>query len=313
MTLRIFFASDVHGSDRCFIKFINAGKFYNVDVLILGGDITGKGIVPIVAQPDGTYTSIYMDTEYILKTKEELERYESIIRFSGFYPYRTDPSEIERLNSKKELVDELFSRLMIERVKSWINIASERLKNTSIKCFISPGNDDRFVIDEVLNDSDVIVNPEEKVVNIDKNHEMITLGWANPTPWHTPRECSESELASKIESLIADVKGVENCIFNFHCPPFQSGLDLAPKLDDELRPAAAHELISVGSIAVREAILKYKPLLGLHGHIHESRGVQKLGRTICINPGSEYSEGILRGVIVVLDDKKIKNYMLVAG
>jgi len=66
-------------------------------------------------------------------------------------------------------------------------------------------------------------------------------------------------------------------------------------------------------VAVREAIEKYKPLLGLHGHIHESRGVVNIGRTLCINPGSEYGEGIIRGAIVDLAKDKVLSYQLTSG
>ena len=43
--MRLFFATDIHGSEICWKKFINAGKWYEVDTLILGGDMTGKAIV----------------------------------------------------------------------------------------------------------------------------------------------------------------------------------------------------------------------------------------------------------------------------
>ncbi len=72
-------------------------------------------------------------------------------------------------------------------------------------------------------------------------------------------------------------------------------------------------MVSVGAVAVRNAIEKYKPLLGLHGHIHESKASEHLGRTLILNPGSEYGEGILRGVLVDLDDKKIQSHLFVQG
>jgi Icc-related predicted phosphoesterase len=55
-------------------------------------------------------------------------------------------------------------------------------------------------------------------------------------------------------------------------------------------------------------------MLALHGHIHESRGEARLGRCLSLNPGSEYSDGVLRGVIVTLSKKKgIRGYQLVSG
>jgi hypothetical protein len=108
------------------------------------------------------------------------------------------------------------------------------------------------------------------------------------------------------------VKNYETSIFNFHVPPHGYSLDLCPKLDENLT-MAADEKIHAGSLGAKRAIEKFQPLLGLHGHIHESRGAQKAGRTLLINPGSEYSEGILKGVILMLDKKKVKDYVFTSG
>jgi hypothetical protein len=73
------------------------------------------------------------------------------------------------------------------------------------------------------------------------------------------------------------------------------------------------EMAQVGSTAVAEMIEKYQPLLGLHGHIHEATGKRQIGRTLCVNPGSNYTEGILNGFILTLDDKKIKGAIFTSG
>ncbi|MEM2517675.1 MAG: phosphoesterase, partial [Candidatus Bathyarchaeia archaeon] len=104
----------------------------------------------------------------------------------------------------------------------------------------------------------------------------------------------------------------KNSIFNLHCPPINTLLDIAPKLDKDLK-VSLRETIAAGSAAVRKAIEKYQPLLGLHGHIHESRGIEKIGRTLCINPGSEYTEGILRAIVVDLGKDNIKNNFFISG
>ena len=205
---------------------------------------------------------------------------------------------------------------MIEQVRRWINIAEERLKGTGIKCYITPGNDDRFDIDQAFTESDYVINPEGKVVNIDKYHEMISTGFSNKTPWNTQREVTEEKLEEIIEEMASKVENMKNCIFNFHCPPYNTIIDVAPLLDETLKPVVKGGqtiMVHVGSISVRKAIEKHQPLLGLHGHIHESRGVAKIGRTVCLNPGSEYTEGILRGVIVNLDKGKIKSYIFTSG
>jgi hypothetical protein len=299
------------------MKFLNSAKFYQAQILILGGDVTGKMIVPIVQQPDGKYAAEFLGNNQVLETKEEREALEKNIRNSGFYPYLTDPAEMEKLTSEKKLQDELFSSVMAAGVKRWVQIAEERLRGTNVKCYISPGNDDRFNIDEVLKGSSTVLYPEDQVVSIDEHHEMITTAWTNPTPWNSPRETSEEDLAKRIEQMTSKVQNMENCIFNLHCPPYDTPLDSAPELDATLKPkvkgGGGISMVHVGSVSVKQAIEKHQPLIGIHGHIHESRGFVKIGRTLCINPGSEYGEGILRGALINLDEKKVKSYLLTQG
>jgi Icc-related predicted phosphoesterase len=306
----------VHGSDVCFKKFINAASFYDVDVLILGGDITGKMIVPIIEQPNGSFEANFLGKQVILNNEEEIKQLEQKIRNAGFYPYRTNPQEVTKLKEDEKMLNELFSRLMMESVKKWIEFAESKLQKLKVKCFIMPGNDDQFIIDQILNSSKIIVNPEGKALHLDEHHEMISTGYANITPWRCPRDVSEEELAKKINNMISQVDNIKNCIFNFHCPPYGTTLDLAPKLDENLKPIVSGGgfiMEHVGSKAIRKAIEEYQPLLGLHGHIHESRGIDNIGRTICLNAGSEYIEGVLRGIIIILSDGKIKSYYPVSG
>ena len=314
--LRIFFASDVHGSEVCFRKFINAGKAYKANVLILGGDITGKMIIPVLRQEPVTYTADFSSRTWTIRNKEELENFMKMVRNSGYYPYLTSELELTELSADRNKVNKLFSELMLETVRRWVKIAEERLRGTGIGCYVTPGNDDRFIIDDALSQSDYIVNPEGKVVSIVGAYEMISTGFSNITPWKTQRELSEGELEKKIENMASNVKNMETCIFNLHCPPFDTLIDRAPQLDETLKvvtKSGEKVIIPVGSVAARNAIRKYQPLLGLHGHIHESRGVEKLGRTLCLNPGSEYNEGILRGVIINLENGAVKNYLFTSG
>jgi Icc-related predicted phosphoesterase len=313
---RFFFVTDLHGSDICFRKFLGAARFYEAQALVVGGDITGKEIVAIIEQSDGSFKATIQGRERKVTGKEELEKLEHDIADSGSYPHRTTESEMAALITDKNKLDRLFSQLMAERIKRWTELAEKNLGNSDVKCYICPGNDDKFEIDTALNASSYVVNPDQKVVQLDAKHEMISLGFSNITPWKCPRDISEDELSNKIETLVSQVKSPENCIFNFHCPPLDSGLDTAPHLDDDLRPvfkAGEVEMIPVGSKSVRDAIQRYQPLLGLHGHIHESKGFFKIGRTICLNPGSEYSEGMLRGALVNLHDRGLKNYMFTTG
>ncbi len=327
--MRILFSTDVHGSEVCFRKFLNALKIYNVEVGILLGDLCGKMINPIISQPDGTYVCNFLGQRRIMKTKEELQSLEKSIAAMGNYYFYTDLEEMEKLKAEGKTIEgrideratkislgagkieELFERLVLERLNNWVRLAEERLKGSNIQMFMAAGNDDILEMDTVLDSSTYIVNAGDKKVDV-KGHEMITLSWANPTPWDTPRECSEEELEKKIDKLVSQVADMENALFNFHVPPYDTQLDQAPKLSQDLVPST-DQIIPAGSKAVLNAIKKYQPLLGLHGHIHESRGIQKIGRTTCMNPGSEYTEAILRGVIITLEKNKVKDYMFVSG
>lgn len=315
---KIFYASDVHGSEVTFRKFVGAAKFYKADVLILGGDLTGKMITTIAKYDDGTHMADFLDVRYVLKNEKELEAFEKNVRDAGYYVYCTTAENMKLLSEDKALQDQLFSDLMVQTMERWVRIAEENIKSTKVKCFILPGNDDRYVIDDVLNKSDVVENPEGKVVWIDETHEMISLSHANVTPWNCPRDIEEDDMYRKIKAQADKVENMDNCIFNFHCPPYNSQIDLAPKLDKDFRPVMAGgqvDWIPAGSKSVRKAIEEYQPLLGLHGHIHESRGEVKIGRTTCLNAGSEYGEGILRGAIVNLDKEgsRVRSYQFVSG
>jgi Icc-related predicted phosphoesterase len=313
---KLFFVSDVHGSDRCFRKFVNAGKFYGANVLILGGDMTGKAIVPMVRMTNGAVKVREGNTDRLLRSQSEMEELKKSVSDAGDYPYVADAKEFEELAAKPELVAGLFKRLTVESLRSWINLADERLAGTGIKCYISPGNDDFFEIDEVLNSGKHVINPEGKVVMVDARHEMITLGFTNRTPWNSPREVDEDVLQKKIDAMAERVREMPNAIFNIHVPPLGTPIDQAPKLDKDMKPVVSGGdmvFASAGSSAVRHSIEKYQPLIGLHGHIHESRGMVKIGRTMCFNPGSEYASGILRGVLCELDDDAVSSYLLTSG
>lgn len=312
---RIFFTTDVHGSDRCFRKFINASKVYKADSLILGGDITGKLLVPIVERPDGKFdVSLFGKDATIVK--ERLAETRKALQDAGQYSFVTTRDELAEIHADKSREERVFNEAMVSVLTSWVGLAQERLKGTGVKCYISPGNDDKFEIDSALLDSDHVVNPENRVVELDGGFEMITLGYANPTPWKSPREVSEERLGEMIESLASKVERPETAVYNLHVPPIDTELDKAPAVSADfnyVKEGLGIKFIHAGSTAVREAIERHAPLLGLHGHIHESKGFAKLGRTLCLNPGSEYSDGILRGVLVTLERSKVGDFMLTSG
>lgn len=313
---RLFFTTDIHGSEKCFRKFVNAGEFYQADALVLGGDITGKMVIPIVDNGDGSYSCNFLGNEMLLKSREEFENTIKNIRDTGYYPYPSTKSDVAELMNDKSKVDALFEKLILESIDRWILLANKKLAGTDVRCYISPGNDDTFSIDKHLVDTGVVVNPERKVVRIDERHEMITLGYTNHTPWDSPRELDENRLEEMLEDMCSRVEEMKNCIFNLHCPPHQTTIDQAPALDSTFKPIVKSgqvQMTSAGSLAVRTVIEKYQPLAGIHGHIHESKGKTKIGRTVCFNPGSEYTEGILRGVLLDLEEGRIKSYLFTAG
>jgi len=314
--LKIFHASDVHGSEKCFRKFLNVPKVYGVDVIIMGGDITGKMLVPIVEQGDGSYKTEYMGSDLVLKSQDEVEKITKLIADAGGYPYICTVDEYDKLKNDPAYLDRIFKNQIVKRVEEWVNLAEERLKSSGVEVYIMPGNDDYPEIDEALNKSEFVINPDGKLVVIGGRYEMISTGYVNITPWKAPRDIPDEKLEEILEGLATQLKRPGDSIFSLHAPPYNTPIDLAPLLDNTLKPVlASGELVMthVGSIAVRKLIEKYQPLLGLHGHIHESKGMVKIGRTICLNAGSDYLAGNLQGAIVTLEDEKVKSYMFTIG
>jgi len=311
---KLFFATDIHGSDICWSKFLNAGKFYEADVLILGGDMTGKAIVPFIHQGGNKYRVTLLEQVYDIFTDDELKEMIKRVRSRGYYPYLTDPDEITELEKHPENVNRIFLQEVLKVVQQWMDLADKRLDGTDLRVFCSPGNDDMDEVDEIVRSSRRVLLVEGQVTQLDDHHEMIASGWSNRTPWDTHREEDEDQLAVRYEAMISKLKDPRNAVFNVHVPPYKSGLDEAPELDKDLRPVlAGQSLKPVGSTALRKAIETTQPLLGLHGHIHEGRGSMRVGKTLCINPGSMYEQGTLLGAIIKLGRNKIENYVLTTG
>lgn len=309
--LRIYFVTDIHGSNTCFRKYLNALKVYNVDVGILMGDLTGKVLIPLVEKAGGGWETTLMGHHTVAGTEAELVELKQTIEMMGYYWVHQTPEEFEAHKADPRRVDALFKQKMLERLREWMALADERLAGTGRKVYMAPGNDDHLEVDSVIEDSAAIVNCNECKVMVGE-HEMISFSWANPTPWNTPREKPDEQLEPMIERLAALVQHMPSAIFNLHVPPYGYALDLAPELTKDLVQAADRR-IHVGSQAVTRILEKHQPLLGLHGHIHESRGAQKIRRTLILNPGSEYSEGILKGVVVVLEKGKVLDYIFTSG
>jgi Icc-related predicted phosphoesterase len=314
--LRIFFASDIHASTLCFKKFLNAGKHYRADILIVGGDVTGKSLVPLVEDVRGIHRGYYMGEETELRSEAEIARYEAWVDGLGSYTLRCTPAEHAALTEDNSLREIRFREAMEARVARWMELADERLDGQPVQAFFNAGNDDIFSIDSIIDRSKRLVRPEGRVVEVGDSLTMISCGFANLTPFGCPRDVSEEVLQRRIAAMASQVPDLSMCIFNLHCPPHGTALDQAPVLDEDLKPRRSGLGVAMGpagSTSVREAIERFQPLLGLHGHIHESKGLARLGRTLCFNPGSEYHEGILRGVLVDIRGGRVDNYQFTSG
>jgi Icc-related predicted phosphoesterase len=312
--LRIFFATDIHGSDTCFRKFLAAAKVYQANVVIMGGDFAGKGLVPVLETADGSLTA-RVDGDAVTMPAGDFDELAKAINRRGFYAVRMTQAEQERLASDKAALDVLFRDEIAAQLRRWCDLATERL-DPEIRCIVTPGNDDPVEADAVLEASERVECPELLPCDLGPV-TMVSVGIVPPTPWDTERECSEEELGKHISGIVDALPEGRPLLFNLHCPPYASGLDDAPELDATLKPVVRGgrpSIIPVGSKAVRDAIKRYQPVVALHGHIHESRGAQKIGRTLCVNPGSEYSSGVLKGAVIDLaEDGTCLDFLLTTG
>jgi uncharacterized protein len=313
--LRLFYAGDVHGARVCWRKFVNAAAHYPADVLVMGGDLTGKALVPILRRADGSHVATVIGEERVAGDAVELERMQRAVNANGMYPLVVGPEEARRLAEDPAHRAEVFEAVMLEELREWVELADERLAGTGRRAYVIPGNDDPWAIDEVLA-AGASVDLCDEAVRVVGPHELLSFGYSNPTPWKTPRELPEEEIYTRLKALTERLEQPRRAIFNIHVPPRDSSLDTAYEVDEELRYVTKggrpHE-VPAGSSAVRQVIEETQPLLSLHGHIHESRGVARIGRTVAINPGSDYAGGHLHGALVHLTAERVVNHYLVSG
>jgi Icc-related predicted phosphoesterase len=285
-------------------------------VALLAGDLTGKAIVPII-DTDSRYETDLFGVRRTARGAEELAQLERDIADVGYYSFVTSTDDAHRLSTDEAGRDELLHRLMSERVQAWLDLATERLAESQVPLYLIPGNDDEFGIDDILNaPGHAPVNADGKVVELPGGLQLLACGWSNNTPWQTPREETEDALYDRLDALARQIDDPRRAVFMIHVPPHDSGLDTAPLLDENLRPTvSAGDVLRgpVGSTAVRRIIETYQPVLAIHGHIHESGGERKIGKTLCINPGSEANHGILRGYLVDIGRKGVELAQRVEG
>ncbi len=314
-SLRLYYASDIHGTEVLWRKFLHAPRVYEAPVIVMGGDVTGKAVIPLVEASGGVVTAELFGQPERAATPEERAELEHRIRSNGMYPHLMSAEEVQRVAGLS--VDEReawFAEVMLVTFDRWLALAVERLDDQSVRCFVMPGNDDPPGVDTAIERATRVEACDERIIDLGA-YSMISLGYSNITPFDSPRELEEDELYRRVEGLATQVDDVGRCIFNLHVPPYDSLLDSAPQLDAELRVVATAGqpvMIPVGSTAVRELIERFQPLVALHGHVHESRGATRIGRTLCINPGSDYHTGRISGVLVHLKNDHA-DYQFVVG
>jgi Icc-related predicted phosphoesterase len=313
--LSLYFATDVHGSEQCFRKFLNAGAAYGPDVMVLGGDMAGKAVQAIVRHDDGRYRFTFRGRGYDLEDGEELARIERLIADNGYYPWRSAPGDLDRA-TRDGTIDAILLGLMRDRLAAWLALADERLRPRGLPAFWMLGNDDPPELAPLLDAAPWGAHADDRVLDLGDGHALVSLGYSNPTPWNSYRELSEDDLGARIDALFAEVEDARRAVLNAHVPPYRSGLDEAPVLDAELTVQTAAGQVkmgAVGSTAVRDAIERHQPMASLHGHVHESAGFRRIGRTLAVNPGSDYGTGALNGALLVLDGDKVRAHQLMRG
>jgi uncharacterized protein len=300
--LRIYYASDIHGSERLWRKFLNAAKSYKAPVIVMGGDVTGKAIVPLIERPEGYEMELFGRRE-LLVGEQQLEDAEARIGANGMYPHRMDEHELARVQEMaEEQREQWFAEVMLVTFERWLDLAEQRLQGTDVRCFLMPGNDDPLGVQEAIEQAGRVEACEDRIVEFD-GHAMISLGYSNRTPWDSPRELDEDQLYERVDTLASQLDDPSTAVFNLHVPPYDSTLDIAPELEEDftvVMVGSEPKMIPVGSTAVRELIERYQPALSLHGHVHESAGAKRIGKTLCINPGSDYHTGRIAGCLIAL-------------
>jgi Icc-related predicted phosphoesterase len=311
---RLYYASDIHGTEVLWRKFLRAPEVYGARVIVMGGDVTGKAVIPLVEEGGAWVAEVFGERERAA-TSEERAELENRIRSNGMYPHVMAAAEVERVAALTEDERETwFAQVMLQTFDRWMALADERLTDPEIRCFVMPGNDDPPGVDTAIERASRVEACDERIVDLG-SYTMLSLGYSNLTPFNSPRELDEDELYRRIEAMATRIDDRSTCIFNLHVPPYDSQLDSAPQLDEDLTVVTAAgqpKMIPVGSTAVRELIERYQPLVALHGHVHESRGATRIGRTLCINPGSDYHTGRISGVLVHLNRDRA-DYQFVIG
>ena len=225
------------------------------------------------------------------------------------------PEEVQEYTTQPEKLDELFTSRCAKTVEQWVDWADERLAGSGIQCIVCPGNDDHHDIDEILATSKQIMVGEGNVLDLPGGLPARLQRLDQPHAVGHAARRGRAEAQGAHPGIVKQATAPpERLVFGLHAPPYDTQLDVAPKIDWDTLTVQGQDSAHVGSTAVREVIEEVQPILSLHGHIHESRAAVRIGRTLAINPGSSYVEGTLSGCVVELDGKsKVKRYRLTMG
>jgi len=314
--IRILYGSDFHGSEAVFRKFISSALQYKANILIVGGDVTGKAMIPVIHQGGGRYLAHLFGSDRSATNPDELEKVKRSISNVGFYPIVLEQDEAEELEADPAKMSRRFEHEMCQRVREWMTLVEEKLVPQRVQMYFMAGNDDLPSIDETVAEFSHISNPDMRRFEIEDGYELVGNSNANMTPWACARDIEEDELAGKLDVLAGMIQNPERTIAAIHVPPFGSGLDTCPELDKDLKIITQGGQVvmkSAGSTAVKAFIERVQPMLTLHGHIHESPGHVRNGRTLSINAGSEYAEGIMKAAIINLENGRVKGHLLISG
>jgi Icc-related predicted phosphoesterase len=313
---RILYASDFHGSEAFYRKFLSAAFQYEATILIVGGDVTGKAMIPIVHQGNGRYLGYLFGRKEEPCTSQEVEKLKRTINNVGFYPIVLEKDEAEVLEKNADQMDKRFETEMCLRIRQWLELFEEKCASKGITLYFMPGNDDLYSIDKIIDQFPHVHNPDGKSLWIDEDHELFGISNSNMTPWNCVRDVDEETLEKRLNKVVSLVQAPARAIGALHVPPYDSGIDVCPQLDKDLKIMTQGGQVlmkPVGSTAVRKFIETVQPLLTLHGHIHEAPGHVRIGKTLAINAGSEYAEGIMKAAIINLEKDKVKGHILVSG
>jgi Icc-related predicted phosphoesterase len=289
---RLLFVTDLHGSTSAFRKLLDAPERHGVEALVCAGDIAGTRLYPIVRGRNGRHVLYQGGTPEGLDGHAALAEARAELEARGGYPVTLSDEEYPAIARDSAARRRILTRAISARLEEWIALAEDRLYGTGVKCYLAGGdNDDEATLAALGGtDGDTVIPCEGRVVDV-LGLPMVSLGWSPSTAGRPPREASEARLRTMLADAIAPLDDPRQAIFNLHAPPRN------PRL-------------TTGSRAVAAAIRAHQPLLGLHGHIHESPGVKKIGRTVCINPGSESQAGALLGAVVAVAPGKVASYQL---